>query len=150
MLLHKNSYCAGTLKSNGLCSMRMFINNVSWTWSAPFKDTLLGWSYIGTATRRLNVFPWKNLRIKLKNKFLPIHSYKYASVNYKHIVYYGWSFIFESSHLKIKSCPNPFAKILFKFSLSVEVPQKIKNRPTLWPSNSTVRNLPKGYRSTDA
>ena len=32
----------------------------------------------------------------------------------------------------------------------VEVPQKIKNRPTLWPSNSTARNLSKGYRSTDA
>ena len=26
---------------------------------------------------------------------------------------------------------------------SVEVPQKIKNRTTLWPSNSTARNLPK-------
>ena len=33
---------------------------------------------------------------------------------------------------------------------SVEVPQKIKNRPTLWPSNSTARNLPKGYRNADA
>ena len=33
---------------------------------------------------------------------------------------------------------------------SVEVPQKIKNRSTLWPSNSTARNLPKGYRSADA
>ena len=33
---------------------------------------------------------------------------------------------------------------------SVEVPQKIKNRSTLWPSNNTARNLPKGYRSTDA
>ena len=33
---------------------------------------------------------------------------------------------------------------------SVEVPQKIKNRPTLGPSNSTARNLSKGYRSTDA
>ena len=33
---------------------------------------------------------------------------------------------------------------------SVEVPQKIKNRTTLWPSNSTARNLPKGYRSVDA
>ena len=33
---------------------------------------------------------------------------------------------------------------------SVEVPQKIKNRPTLGPSNSTARNLPKGYRSADA
>ena len=32
---------------------------------------------------------------------------------------------------------------------SVEVPQKIKNRPTLGPSNSTARNLPKGYRSAD-
>ena len=26
----------------------------------------------------------------------------------------------------------------------------IKNRSTLWPSNSTARNLPKGYRSADA
>ena len=33
---------------------------------------------------------------------------------------------------------------------SVEVPQKIKNRTTLWPSNSTARNLPKGIRSADA
>ena len=33
---------------------------------------------------------------------------------------------------------------------SVEVPQKIKNRPTLGLSNSTVRNLPKEYRSADA
>ena len=32
----------------------------------------------------------------------------------------------------------------------VEVPQEIKNRPTLGPSSSTARNLPKGYRSTDA
>ena len=32
---------------------------------------------------------------------------------------------------------------------SVEVPQKIKNRTTPWPSNSTTRNLPKGYRSAD-
>ena len=33
---------------------------------------------------------------------------------------------------------------------SEKVPQKIKNRTTLWPSNSTARNLPKGYRSADA
>ena len=33
---------------------------------------------------------------------------------------------------------------------SVEVPQKIKNRPTLGPSSSTARNLPNGYRSADA
>ena len=33
---------------------------------------------------------------------------------------------------------------------SVEAPQKIKNTPTLGPSNSTARNLPKGYRSIDA
>ena len=33
---------------------------------------------------------------------------------------------------------------------SVEVPQKIKNRSTLWPGNSTARNLPKGYRTADA
>ena len=33
---------------------------------------------------------------------------------------------------------------------SVEVPQKIKNISTLWPSNSTARNIPKGYRSDDA
>ena len=33
---------------------------------------------------------------------------------------------------------------------SVEAPQKIKNRSTLRPSNSTVKNLPKGYRSADA
>ena len=33
---------------------------------------------------------------------------------------------------------------------SMEVPQKIKNRFTLEPGNSTARNLPKGYRSTDA
>ena len=29
---------------------------------------------------------------------------------------------------------------------SMEVPQKIKNRTTLWPSNSTARYLSKGYR----
>ena len=33
---------------------------------------------------------------------------------------------------------------------SVEVPQKIKNRTTLQPSNSITRNLSKGYRSADA
>ena len=33
---------------------------------------------------------------------------------------------------------------------SVEVPQKIKNRSTLLTSKNTARNLPKGYRSTDA
>ena len=35
---------------------------------------------------------------------------------------------------------------------SVEFPQKIKNRATqqFLPSNSTTRNLPKGYRSADA
>ena len=33
---------------------------------------------------------------------------------------------------------------------SVEVPQKIKNRTTLQPSNSTTRNLSKGYSSADA
>ena len=33
---------------------------------------------------------------------------------------------------------------------SVEVPQKIKNRSTLGPSNSIARNLPQGYRSADA
>ena len=40
---------------------------------------------------------------------------------------------------------NP-VQLLWK---NVKVLQKIKNRPTLWPSNSTARNLPKGYRSTD-
>ena len=33
---------------------------------------------------------------------------------------------------------------------SVEVPQKIKNRITLQPSNSTTRNLCKGHRSADS
>ena len=33
---------------------------------------------------------------------------------------------------------------------SVEFPQKIKNRTTLQSSNSTTRNLPKGYRSADS
>ena len=33
---------------------------------------------------------------------------------------------------------------------SVEVPQKIKNRMTLWPSNSTTRYSSKGYRSADS
>ena len=33
---------------------------------------------------------------------------------------------------------------------NVEFPQKIKNRSTLKLSNSTARNLPKGYRSADA
>ena len=32
---------------------------------------------------------------------------------------------------------------------SVEVSQKVKNRTTLSPSNSTTKNLPKGYRSAD-
>ena len=31
----------------------------------------------------------------------------------------------------------------------VDVPQTIKNRSTLRPSNSTARNLPKGYRSAE-
>lgn len=51
MLLHKSSRCAGTLQSNGLCSMWVFINSASWTWPVPFKDTLMGGSYTGTATR---------------------------------------------------------------------------------------------------
>ena len=29
---------------------------------------------------------------------------------------------------------------------SMEVPQKIKSRTTIWPSNCTTRNLSKGYR----
>ena len=29
---------------------------------------------------------------------------------------------------------------------SMEVPQKTKNRTTLWPSNCTIRHLSKGYR----
>ena len=33
---------------------------------------------------------------------------------------------------------------------SVEVPQKIKSRTTLKPSNSTTRDLSKGYRSADS
>ena len=33
---------------------------------------------------------------------------------------------------------------------SVELPKIIKNRTTLGPSNSTARNLPKGYRSADS
>ena len=33
---------------------------------------------------------------------------------------------------------------------SVEFPQKIKNRTTLQPSNSTTRNLSKGYRNADS
>ena len=33
---------------------------------------------------------------------------------------------------------------------SVEVPQTIKNRSTLRASNSTARNLPKGYRSAES
>ena len=33
---------------------------------------------------------------------------------------------------------------------SVELPQKIKNGTTLRPSNSTAKNLPKGYKSADA
>ena len=31
-----------------------------------------------------------------------------------------------------------------------EVPQKIKNRITLWPSNCTTRNLSKGYKNADS
>ena len=51
---------------------------------------------------------------------------------------------------------NPFALLVGMqtgvdaLENSVEVPQKIKNRSTPWPSNSTARNLPKGYRSADA
>ena len=33
---------------------------------------------------------------------------------------------------------------------SMKVPQKIKNRTTLQPNNSTTRNLSKGYRSADS
>ena len=32
---------------------------------------------------------------------------------------------------------------------SMEVPQKVKNRVTLLPSNSITRYLPKGYKNTD-
>ena len=32
---------------------------------------------------------------------------------------------------------------------SVEVPQKMKNRTTLWPSKCTTRYLPKGYKNGD-
>ena len=34
----------------------------------------------------------------------------------------------------------------FTLEKSMEVPQKIKNRSTLWLSNRTARNLPKRYR----
>ena len=33
---------------------------------------------------------------------------------------------------------------------NTEIPQKIKNRITLQPSNTSTRNLSKGYRSTNA
>ena len=33
---------------------------------------------------------------------------------------------------------------------SMEVPQKIKNRTTLWPRNFTTRNLSKGYKNADS
>ena len=33
---------------------------------------------------------------------------------------------------------------------SVDVPQKIKNRITLLPSNNTTRNLSKGYKNDDS
>ena len=32
---------------------------------------------------------------------------------------------------------------------SMEVPQKVKNRTTLQPSNCTTRYLPKGYKNTN-
>ena len=50
---------------------------------------------------------------------------------------------------------NPFA-LLVRVQIgvatlenSMEVPQKIKNRTTLWPSNCTTRNLCKKYKNTD-
>ena len=33
---------------------------------------------------------------------------------------------------------------------SMEVPQKVKNRTTLRPSNCTTRNLSQGYKSADS
>ena len=33
---------------------------------------------------------------------------------------------------------------------STELPQKVKNRTTLQPSNCTTRYLPKGYKNTDS
>ena len=33
---------------------------------------------------------------------------------------------------------------------SMEVPQKVKNRATLWPSNCTIRYLPKECKNTDS
>lgn len=45
-----------------LCSLmdfalcELFIHSVSWTWPAPIKDILMGWSSIDTATRRMNLF----------------------------------------------------------------------------------------------
>ena len=32
---------------------------------------------------------------------------------------------------------------------NMEVPQKVKNRTTLWPSHYTTRYLPKGYKNRD-
>ena len=51
---------------------------------------------------------------------------------------------------KTKQQTNPLALLLgmqtgtASLENSVEFPQKIKNRSTLWPSNSTAWNLPKG------
>ena len=33
---------------------------------------------------------------------------------------------------------------------SMEVPQKVRNRTTLQPSNCIIRYLPKGYKNTDS
>ena len=51
---------------------------------------------------------------------------------------------------------NPFALLLgmqtgaVALENSMEIPQKIKNKITLWPSNCTTRYLSKGYKNADS
>ena len=57
---------------------------------------------------------------------------------------------------KMKRKGNPFALIVgmqtggATLENSMEVPQKIKDRTTLQPSNCTTRYLSKGYKNTDS
>ena len=63
-----------------------------------------------------------------------------------------WVSVIVNSFKVLHFCkkPSSYAMVLAALENSVEIPQQIKNRTTLWPSNSTARNWPKGYKSADA
>ena len=57
---------------------------------------------------------------------------------------------------RMRRTRNPFAPLVgmqtgaVTLKNSIEVPQKVKNIITLWPSNYTTRYLSKGYKNADS